>query len=1051
LVAERERIKHNRNLTNIYNQLFMKHLSMIFVAFMLSTFLYAQNGYHNYFLTSIGTNTDKSTGKMIVSLSNAGMQVTCNAVGPNYENIEHAFTSQNLSSDAKLVMGVKSSTAFTLRLDLIDVNGKITNTTATTANIIGDNVTRYYEFDFTNKFSQTWPNASSVDNTQISKVAIMPNAGMAAYTGTFYITQLAIGKTSQKGAKDAFSADLFPGWKNQIGYTLTTTSNALNINSALGANSTSGIEFTPGVTMDVSSNANVSLNIKTTVACSLRVDLIDVYGRVSNASPNVKYINASSVMQSINYDFSGKFNQSTPNIAAVNSTKIARVVFYFNYNGSALNSNIVIDDVNIGDGSYDVGSVLTGTLSENIIINQVGYELKGTKKALYKYVNTPSSSFSVYNSNNQLVYTGSVDLKGAVAGWNTGNYAALDFSAVSSTGMHRIKIGTELSYTFMISDQLFFNLTGDGPLNFFQNMRHTGTQDKTLSFNGTRNDLVDVSGGWWDATGDPGKHMSHLSYANYFNPQQIPFVVYSMLQSVSKANFGTNTSAMESEINFGLNYLTKNVDVNGYLYLAIFDDWGNAPSTREICEWGQPGFDNGRTANYQAAMREGAGLAIAALARAASSGKTYDQSSLILYQKALTLYNHLKSAGNGYATKNLEYCNDHTENIIDFYCGLLAATELYRYSNNIVFLNDAKSYVNKILALQGTNGELYADVQKNRPFYHAADEGMPIVAMDEFLKVDATLKSSITLFTKKWLNWQLNITYEVNNPFDYIREYYKPYTTNLGTAKKAFFLPHSNETGYWWQGENARLASMTTALLLAKRITQPNYNFGKDSLSTLAISQLDWILGKNPFNISMMYGYGYKNYPTYLNGTDPNKKVNYKGGICNGITSGVTDENDISFMPYAATDWQNWRWVEQWLPHDSWYLLAISTLSHLQNNAYIDCNNVTGGSAFVDSCGICAGGTTGRAPVLNKSQCETTDMTSLSNTHQLNIYPNPSEGNFSIDSAVLSYSVSVYDHSGKLIEVLENIKSFGDDYSSGLYIVKITTNQQSQIFKLIKK
>jgi hypothetical protein len=31
----------------------------------------------------------------------------------------------------------------------------------------------------------------------------------------------------------------------------------------------------------------------------------------------------------------------------------------------------------------------------------------------------------------------------------------------------------------------------------------------------------------------------------------------------------------------------------------------------------------------------------------------------------------------------------------------------------------------------------------------------------------------------------------------------------------------------------------------------------------------------------------------------------------------------------AAGGWENWRWVEQWLPHTTWYLLAISALAEL--------------------------------------------------------------------------------------------------------------------------
>jgi hypothetical protein len=39
---------------------------------------------------------------------------------------------------------------------------------------------------------------------------------------------------------------------------------------------------------------------------------------------------------------------------------------------------------------------------------------------------------------------------------------------------------------------------------------------------------LDVHGGWYDASGDVSKYLSHLSYANYLNPQQIPLTVWAL-------------------------------------------------------------------------------------------------------------------------------------------------------------------------------------------------------------------------------------------------------------------------------------------------------------------------------------------------------------------------------------------------------------------------------------------------------------------------------------------------------------------------------------------
>jgi len=141
-------------------------------------------------------------------------------------------------------------------------------------------------------------------------------------------------------------------------------------------------------------------------------------------------------------------------------------------------------------------------------------------------------------------------------------------------------------------------------------------------------------------------------------------------------------------------------------------------------------------------------------------------------------------------------------------------------------------------------------------------------------------------------------------------------------GKTAFFMPHQNETGYWWQGENARIASMATAFILGNQVASPLWRLNQtDTISRMATGALDWITGTNTSGISFLHGFGPSNPPGYMGAT------NAVGGIANGITSSLKDETTPIFMYYDnPSDWMNWRWVEQWLPHDSWYLLGISSV-----------------------------------------------------------------------------------------------------------------------------
>jgi len=64
--------------------------------------------------------------------------------------------------------------------------------------------------------------------------------------------------------------------------------------------------------------------------------------------------------------------------------------------------------------------------------------------------------------------------------------------------------------------------------------RSFNEKDAKMTFFGGRKDVIDVSGGWYHASGDRGNYFSHFCYSNYFNPQQTPIVVWNMLVASNK-------------------------------------------------------------------------------------------------------------------------------------------------------------------------------------------------------------------------------------------------------------------------------------------------------------------------------------------------------------------------------------------------------------------------------------------------------------------------------------------------------------------------------------
>jgi hypothetical protein len=161
----------------------------------------------------------------------------------------------------------------------------------------------------------------------------------------------------------------------------------------------------------------------------------------------------------------------------------------------------------------------------------------------------------------------------------------------------------------------------------------------------------------------------------------------------------------------------------------------------------------------------------------------------------------------------------------------------------------------------------------------------------------------------------------VANPFGYARQFAQ--STN-GVRRTTFFFPHDTETAPWWQGDDARIGSLATAARMAAKYFVDEPAFHKQ-LETYAADQLNWILGLNPYDACLLHGAG-RNNVAYMF-FDSYEYNNAPGGICNGITGGRTNANDIDFnVGFAVTGKdEDWRWSEQWLPHASWFLLAVAT------------------------------------------------------------------------------------------------------------------------------
>ncbi|EGR2890704.1 chitobiase [Vibrio parahaemolyticus] len=569
-----------------------------------------------------------------------------------------------------------------------------------------------------------------------------------------------------------------------------------------------------------------------------------------------------------------------------------------------------------------------------LLTNHIGYERLGPKKAIIQTEQPHLSSYTaqlICATSEQTVATFAVEEQGKVANWHQGYFYLIDFSSFTDSGDYFLQVEDSRSSSFTVGEHILLNQTLSDVIHYFKSQRCGGVfdqQDRQVPVLNA-NQTVDVHGGWYDASGDVSKYLSHLSYANYLNPQQTPMVVWSILKGLSLLEGSEDIAAFTrtrliEEALFGADFLVRMQNEKGFFYMTVFDKWSKDTAQREICAYEtQLGhkFDD-----YQAGFRQGGGVAIAALAAASRLGVhgEYDQQK---YRNAAENgYWHLKE-------HNTQYLNDGEENIIDEYCALLASVELFKATKETRYLEESRLWAQHLVARQMSDEQIQhfwsANQDGSRPYFHAAEAGLPVIALCEYLAIedDSVQTESVKRIVNRACEFEIKISNKVTNPFGYPRQYVK----GVNESKRdAFFVAHNNESGYWWQGENARLGSLATMAYLA----QPHIASQEiqQQLSVFAQDALNWIVGLNPYDMCMLDGHG-RNNPDYL---PQYGFFNAKGGVCNGITGGFEDEEDIAFNPPAQKDdmLQNWRWGEQWIPHGAWYLLAImSQAQHISQLA----------------------------------------------------------------------------------------------------------------------
>lgn len=562
-----------------------------------------------------------------------------------------------------------------------------------------------------------------------------------------------------------------------------------------------------------------------------------------------------------------------------------------------------------------------------IYINQIAFDVQAPKHAVVALpLDETASRFIIYEGSD-IIYQGELTAQTGFNEWGEGaHYYLADFSSIKRRGAFHVVVRTQKqklsSSVFNIKQNAYFDLTANSLINFFKLNRQSKPEEQTID-NNEAVSSIEFLGGWSNPTSLQNENLDRSMPANFSSFQQAALATWAMAKSYEKLSQYYDQKALTlsitEEVLWGADYLhrvltseadlkkkqtnKRNVDVE----VSFFDDETKQPSSSH---------DN-------KGFHQVSGIAIAALAKA------YELSHKTGVQGEFTAKQYLLYAERSFI--QLQKYNKHNvhtsrESIFDDYSTLIAATTLYRITKKTQYLKVAR-YRAHNLNSRITSPGWFVRGNNQKPFYHTAEASFPIIALADYLSIERNrqfhVKTKRTI--KLSLDHQLTLTSQVSNPFGLARQSFSPYISGQDSKpQQGFFMPHASKTNDWWHGENARIASLATAAIWGGKLTHSDKSgaFGINSeLAMFSQNQIDWILGKNPYQICMLYSLGVNN--------PPQSKTSYimlDGGISNGIT-GATLKADGRGMTWAeGPEENNWRWTEQSLQNSAWYLLAITAM-----------------------------------------------------------------------------------------------------------------------------
>jgi len=520
-----------------------------------------------------------------------------------------------------------------------------------------------------------------------------------------------------------------------------------------------------------------------------------------------------------------------------------------------------------------------------VLTNQLGYDPADRKVAIIQR-ETPADEkrssvagrFRVLDKDGEVVMSGELTPAGNISLWGK-SYWQADFTELRKAGTYTMiaTLGASRakSFPFTIGSNIVprQTLTLAGRFFFYQRCGFAvpgwhapcHLDDAKVPEGGH----IDAVGGWHDA-GDYNKYNGYT-----------PLSVYALAATAPPRERPSRFPGQIEEARWGADWLLKMIDPKtDLLHRRVFSGYGFwGPPEKETDNI--PGTEDDRPLSAASGAGEENARASLALATLAERLPARSRAKYLDAAQRLWAAAGRRSLGP----------KDHASLA-------LAALSFSRITKQSTWREDAEKTIDPILAAQQPDGSFGVSGICDQGYVPAC-LAMLARAMPEGKRADRirdALKRYVAFATRR-----------SQNPLRIMQ-----------WDDATFFYPHADEKA-WYVGQNSMYLSQAWALLLIGRLN------GDAEARDVALAQIDWVLGRNPFGVCMFEGRGSFNPPRYhhrYDGIPGHARGAVPGTVCNGIVR----ESPASDRPKFDLKGKAYQSNEPWLPHNAYYLLAASQL-----------------------------------------------------------------------------------------------------------------------------